>query len=317
MGIANTGRAGRAARFHGGSDSAADATSSFDAATRSRIQLVCDFVNAEVARWRNQLIGVGIACLVGMIVFPIVTRIVDARVPVVIAAGIVGFWFYRARRELASSYRKIATKRLIAATSKALTYKPASSLTREQFVSLDIFPQPGKGWETRHEIGGRAGNVAFSLHAVNAPGIERGTVAFRGVLIRLEFATTFPGHTVVFPESQGIAAPSSNSGAKRDLVLVKNPEFEQMFSAYSTDYSQARQLITPDLMALLISAPEMFGPDIRLAFLRRSLFVAVPNAMLLPEISLMSAKLMPEDATGQMVRLVAFADKVARAVGST
>jgi hypothetical protein len=277
---------------------------------------VCDFVNAEVARWRNQIIGVGAACLIGMIVFPIVTRIVDARVPVVIAVGIFGFWFYRARRELASSYGKIATKRLIAATSKALTYKQASSLTREQFVSLDLFPQPGQRWESRHEIGGRAGNVTFSLHEVNAPGIERGAVAFRGVIIRLEFATTFPGHTVVIPESQGITAPTSSSGAKRDLVLVKNPEFEQMFSAYSTDYSQARQFITADLMALLISAPETFGPDIRLAFLRRSVFVAVPDATLLPEISLVSAKLTPEEATGPIVRLVALADKVARAVGS-
>jgi len=280
-------------------------------ATRGRVQLVCDFVNAEVARWRNQLIGVAVACLVGMVLFPMVTRIVDARIAVVIVAGIVGFWFVRARRELASSYDKLATKRLVAATNKALTYKPVSTLTREQFVSLDLFPVPGKGWKGGHEIGGRSGNTPFALSAVFAPATERGPAVFRGVIIRLDFPTSFPGNTVVFSEG----ASGAGSAAKRDLVLVNNPEFERMFSAYSTDYSQARQLFTDQVMELIITAAKMFGPDIRLAFVRRSVFVAVPNATLLPEVTLLSAPLTPESATGQMARLVAFANGLAKAVG--
>lgn len=310
MGFANTARTDGAARLNAGLDHGApDFSRSFDEATRGRVRLVCHFVNAEVARWRNQLIAIAVACLVGLVLFPIVTRIVDARVAVVIVVGIFGFWLARARRELASSYGKLATKRLVAATNKALTYKPVSSLTREQFVSLDLFPVSGKGWRSVHEIGGRAGNATFSLHAVHAPGIERGPLVFRGVIIRVTFSAAFPSHTVVFPEGA-----SGGSAGKRDLVLVNNPEFERMFAAYSTDYARARQLFTDKFMKLIITAARTFGPDIRLAFVKRSLFVAVPNARLLPEVSLLSAPLTPEDAMGQMARLAAFADGLARAV---
>lgn len=312
MGFPNTGRTERGARYNAEPKSgAAESSRSFDAATRGRVQLVCDFVNAEVSRWRNQLIGVGVACLVGMVLFPMVTRIVDARIAVVIVVGIFGFWFVRARRELASSYGKLATKRLVAATNKALTYKPVSSLTREQFVALDLFPVPGKGWQGGHEIGGRAGNAPFSLSAVHAPSTERGPAVFRGVIVRVDFPTSFPGHTVVLPEGA-----SGGAAAKRDLVLVNNPEFDRAFSAYSTDYSQARQLFTDEFMELVITAAKMFGPDIRMAFVRRSVYVAVPNATLLPEVTLLSAPLTPEGATGQMARLAAFADGLARTMAS-
>lgn len=312
MALAKTGRTDGATRYGAGSDRAADSNKILDAATRGRVLHVCEFINAEIARQRNQLIAVGAACLVGMVLFPIVTRIVDARIAIVIVVGIFGFWFYRARRDLASSYTKIATKRLVAATSKELKYKPVSSLTREQFVSLDLFPAPGKGWRSEHEIGGHAGSATFSLHAVHAPGTERGAVVFHGVIVRLEFPEQFPGHTVVIPD--GAVA---GSDAKRDMVLLKNPDFERKFSAYSTEYMPARQLFTTELMELIIAATETLGPDIRLAFLRRSLFVAVPNATLLPEVSLLSSPLSPEDATGQMVRLVAFAEGLGKTMGSS
>jgi len=312
MGSAKAGRTDRGTRFDPGHDSgAADSGKSFDAATRGRVQLVCDFVNAEVSRWRNQLIGVGVACLVGMVLFPMVTRIVDARVAVVIVAGIFGFWFVRARRELASSYGKLATKRLVAATNKSLTYKPVSSLTREQFVGMDLFPVPGKDWKGKHEVGGRAGSTTFSLHAVHAPSAERGPDVFRGVLVRLDFPTSFPAHTIVIPEGA-----SGGTAAKRDLVLVNNPDFDRSFSAYSTDYMQARKLFTDNFMALVITAAKMFGPNIRLAFVRRSLYIAVPNATLLPDVTLLSAPLTPESATGQMARLATFAEGLAKAMGS-
>jgi hypothetical protein len=316
MGIAKTARAAGGSPLGPGVPSGgADSRGSLDAASRGRVQIVCDFVNAEVAYWRNLLIGVSLVSLVGMVLFPLVTGLADARVAIVIVAGIVAVFFARARHELASSYGRLATKRLVAATNKALSYKPLSSLTREQFVALDLFPLPGTGWRGVHEIGGRAGNASFSLHAVHAPAMERGRDVFRGVIIRLDFATSFP-HTVVLPERQGHGTGTSGSTARRDLVLVKNPEFERMFNPYSADYLQARQLFTETFMQLVISATRLFGPDLRFAFLKRSLFVAVPGATLLPEVSLVSAPLTAEAATGQLARLAALAEALAGVVGT-
>ncbi|MGH7679605.1 MAG: DUF3137 domain-containing protein [Gemmatimonadaceae bacterium] len=298
------------------SDRAGTAASVLDASTRARVQRVCDFVNAEVARCRLKLIAVGAASLVGMVLLPVVTKIVDARIALVIVAGIGAFWFVRVRRELAATYRSIATKRLVAATNKALEYRPVSSLKRDQFVSLDLFPVPSGGWQGVHDIRGRAGNATFSLHAVHARGGDRAKDVFRGAIIRVEFPGSFPGHTVVFPERHGPGGGGS-SHAKRDLVFVRNPEFEHMFSAYSTEYMPAKQLFTAGFTQLIMAATETFGPDLRLAFVGRSLYVAVPNVTLLPDVTLLSGPLIPDDAAGTMVRLAAFGGALAREVGST
>ena len=292
------------------SKGAADVREKLDAATRARVQLVCDFVNAEVGRTRTRLIIVAIACLVALVLFPLVTRIFDPRVPAVIVAGVFVFWAVRSRSELASSYHKVATKRLVAAIDKQLSYKPVSSLSRKEVASLDLFPALGKGWTSRHEIGGRVRNARFSLHAVVASGNERTPAVFQGVVIRLDFPAPFKSRTVVFPE--GVAAPAASNG-KRDLVLLKNPQFERMFSTYSDDYGHARQLLSGGLMEVLVHAP--FGSKSSLAFAKQSVFVAVPGAMLLPDVTLLSAPLTPETAAGDIVRLVTFADAIASTVG--
>ena len=278
-------------------------------ATRGRVKLVCDFVNAEVARTRTLLIVVGIACLVGLVLFPIVTGLFDPRVPVVIVGGVFVFWAVRLRRELASSYYKVATKRLVAAIDKQLSYKPVSSLSRKDFGALDLFPPVGKRWSSRHEIGGRVRNAKFSLHAVSASGAERAAAVFQGVIVRLDFSAPFKSRTVVFPE--GVTAPAAANG-KRDLVLLKNPRFERMFSTYSNDYGDARQLLSAGLMELLVTGP--FAAKVSLAFVRQSLFVAVSGATLLPDVSFFSAPLTPETATGDVVGLITFADALAGTV---
>jgi hypothetical protein len=308
----NTRRRPATTRFDAGSPGAVEVREKLEPATRGRVQLVCDFVNTEVARTRTRLIVVGLACLIALVLFPILTRMFDPRVPAVIVGGVFVFWAVRLRGELATSYRKVATKRLIAAINKQLSYRAVSSLSRKEFDSLELFPALGKGWNSRHEIAGRTRDAKFSLHAVFASGSERASAVFQGVIIRLDFSSPFKSRTVVFPD--GVAAPAASNG-KRDLVLLKSPRFEQMFNTYSNDYGHARQLLSAELMELLVSTP--FGARSSMAFVKQSVFVAVPGATLLPDVSLFSAPLTPETAAGDIVRLVTFTDALARAVGAT
>jgi hypothetical protein len=308
MKLANSGRTDRkgAPSLEPEPGSGDSAGTWLDEATRARVQLVCGFVNAEIARWRNQVIGVAVACFAGMFLLFTLAGIVDALIVVVIAIGFLGFWIARARRELAEGYARLATKRLVAAVSKELTYKATSSLTREQFDSLDLLPVSGKGWQARYEIAGHAGDATFSLHAVHSPSAEREHKGFDGLLVRVSVASPFAGHTVVLPE-RAESSDTARAAAKRDLVLVKHSQFERMFSAYSTDYTAAKRTLTDGLLRIIVSAASTIGPDIRMAFVKRSLFVSVPNARLLPEVTLLSAPLTPEQAGGQIARYVAFA----------
>ena len=317
MGIANAGRT----RRNGGAlspDSEAppggDSSTFLDEETRARVELVCGFVNAEIARWRNQVIGVAVVCFAGLMLLFALAGIVDALIVVVIAIGFLAFWVVRARRELALSYANLATKRLIAAVNKGLTYKATSSLMQDQFDSLDLVPKSGKGWRSRHEIAGRLGETTFALQEVSSPGVERDAPGFDGVVVRVTIPIPVHGHTVILPEGGDGAGGTAHASARRDLVLVKHPEFERMFNAYSSDGASANQMLSSGLVDLIVGAARSIAPDIRMTFVKRSVFVAIPRAKLLPTVSLVSAPLTPEDAAGQIVRFLAFAASLAKAL---
>lgn len=277
--------------------------------TLGRVKSVCDFVNAEVVRLRNQTIAVGTLALIGAIVFPLVTGIGDPRIPLLLAAGIIVLAFLRARNDLASSCRNIAAKRMVAALSKGLNYRPKSTLTQKQFLAMDLFSGHVFGWKAGYELAGSARGMRFGLHRVTAYGRSRSEVVFDGVIIKLEFSQSFPGHTIVIPDK--LEGAGHGSRIKRDLVLLKHPAFEQRFSVYSSDYFEARRLVNPRVMVSVIDAADKVGGDVRMAFIQRSLFVAVRGEALNVDATLFSAPLTPQSAVGKATHLVTLAERLA------
>ena len=281
---------------------------SLEPPTLGRVQPVCSFVNAEVARLRNMSIGIATACAIAAILFPLVTRIGDARIPLVLAAGVFAVWFVRARRELASHCTNLAAKRFVAALNRGLSYRTGSSLTQQQFQAADLFRESVHRWTSRDEIAGRADGVRFTLHRVRATAKERGRMVFDGVVIKIDFGTTFPGHTLVIPD--GDAEPVGNR-VRKDLVMLKHPTFEKEFSVFASDYYEARRLVTPALMDAVLAAAPSFPEGIRMAFVARSLFVAVRTDGLRVEAPLFGAPLTPDTAVGSLMRMVTFAEALA------
>ncbi|HYC52132.1 MAG TPA: DUF3137 domain-containing protein [Gemmatimonadaceae bacterium] len=281
---------------------------SLEPPTLGRVQPVCSFVNAEVARLRNMSIAIGAACAIGAILFPLLTRIGDVRIPLVLAGGIFAVWFVRARRELVSHCTNLAAKRFVAAMNRGLSYKAGSSLTQQQFQASDLFRESVHRWSSHDEIAGRADGVRFTLHRVRATAKARGEMVFDGVVIKIDFASGFPGHTVVVPD--GDAGPIGNR-VKKDLVMLKHPTFEKHFSVFASDYYEARRLVSPHLMEVVLAAAPSFPDGIRMAFVARSLFVAVRTEGLRVDAPLFGAPLTPETAVGPLMRMVTFAEALA------
>jgi len=293
-----------------------DAPSNIEASAFARVQPVCNFVNAEVARLRHQTVAIGVVCAIGAVLLPAITGIGDPRIPFVLTTGIFAFCFARARAELAWSYTNLAAKRIVAALSKELSYKSASSLTHQQFIAMDLFGAHEQ-WKSQSEIGGRARGVKYSLHQVHAAGKSRTSAVFDGVIIKIDCNDSFPGHTVILPDRAGqMPGENANAGSrvKRDLVLLKNPAFERRFSVFATDYYEARRVVTPYLMTLVMEGAATFRTDLRLAFAGKSLFVAVAGEAFRVEATLFGAPLTPQTAVGKMMHLVAFAQRLAQAV---
>ena len=64
-----------------------------------------------------------------------------------------------------------------------------------------------------------------------------------------------------------------------------------------------------------MNSTTLFGPEVRLAFVQRSLFVAVPGEALKVDTGLFAAELTPKEAVGRLLHILGFAERLARAVG--
>lgn len=289
-----------------------DATPRLEGAALARVQAVCNFVNAETSRQRNILIGIAIACVLGAMLLPVLTGLHDPRVLFVLVVGAIGFFFARARADLASAYQKVAVNRLVNAVGGGLSYRARSTLARDQFLVSDLF-NGVKRWQSRDEIGGRTRDTRYTVHRVRASDAERGAPVFDGLIVRIEGGTPFPGHTVVVSEGSPLPV---GSRVRRDLVLLKNPAFEERFNVFATDYHEARRLLTARLMAAIMDAADRLDGDIRLAFTQKSAFLAIPGGdALRVRASLFGAAVTPDAIVGRLVTLVAAIDGIAGAIG--
>ncbi len=283
-----------------------DATGSLEPSARAKVQAACNFLNAESARLRHQTITAAIVFAIAALVLVIATAF-DTNIIFVVAAGAIALAFVRAHAEMQSSNR-IAAKRIVGMSPGQLKYNPKSSLTRQQFAAMDLFTDECEGWKSRDEIAGRAIGARYSLHQARATGRAGRTTIFEGIIVKIDFDGGVPAHTVILPASEGrvlsISNGASASRRKKDFVMLKNPAFERMFDVYSTDYFEAKQLVTPRFMRVVLEAQELLESQLRLCFTNRSLYIAVPGQALRLESALFAEPLTPQKAVGKLPYLL-------------
>jgi hypothetical protein len=287
--------------------------SRLDGATLMKLQAGCNFINAEVQRHRSRVLVFAIACLVACAaIFKLWLP-----VPHVFFGGavLVAFFFGYENKILADNYKKIVVGRVVAALADNLTYNPKSTLTKDDFLNMDLFNRRCESWQSEDEVRGRKNQVSYSIHEAKATrtegsGKSRRTVTiFRGLIVRLDFNKNFRGHTVVVPdaESKGFFGESEERRSKQ-IVRLESADFENVFSVYGTDDQQARYLLTPKLMELVLKARATFAPDIRLSFHDNSLFVTVPQFKNRFEVSMFGSAITPESSLGDLAELVSLAE---------
>lgn len=321
---------------------AAPLQTSLDADTRARVQTGCNFVNAEVTRLRARVTAICAIVFVAAAVVWAVTR-GDPRLPFGVALAIAAYVANQARRELKRNYKGIVVRRLVGALGRGLRYTPESSLSRSIFESLDLFSESGDTYESEDQVSGLKGEVPYALHEVRLSRKERGGSArnridlggaaalilgggnldatlagrrfiFSGLVVQLDFNKNFRGHTVVVPDRDGRVLGGLLGEAEtrrgKEIVRLENPDFEAMYATYSTDDQEARYLITPKLMELIIAAQALLGAELRLCFRLNRLFVAVPQKKDRFEVTLFGAPVSPENALGDFVDVVNLAERL-------
>jgi len=322
--------------------------SSLDAATRAKVQAGCNFVNAEVSRLRKRVITIAICCGGGAGVLWMLLGGGDPRFPIVVAILVFAYFTNQARKELASSYKGIVVRRIVQSLGRGLSYKPVSSLSQQQFEAMDLFNESPHSWKSEDEVSGQKNAVKYALHEVLAKRRERSnrsrlawsaggfmglaliaawvgrnrggvggdtqSIIFKGLVVKLDFNKNFQGHTVVVPDREGQILGGllgeSRTRRKKEMVMLENPDFEKLFSVYSTNDQEARYIITPKLMELVMEAQALLGGQLRLCFSKNSLYVAVPQNEDRFEAALFGSAITPETALGDLVAVVNLAERL-------
>jgi hypothetical protein len=301
--------------------------SHLDKSVLLKLQAGCNYINDEIRKARGRVLNVTIICLVlGAALYAHLWRrnIKDPRLPIGGAAAVALLYATMARRELAKKYKSIVVTRVVSALGQGLTYSPSSRFTKQDFLDMDLFEKRCEKWHAEDEICGKKGAVSYSILEAKATrtegsGKNRRTVTiFKGLIIRLDFNKNFGGHTVVVPDAEskilGGLFGESESRRRKDIARLENVDFEKIFSVYCTDQQEARYLLTPKMMELIMEAQTTLGVPIRLSFHDNSVFLTVPQNADRFEVRMFGAKVSPELVVGDLAEVVRLAERLVEAL---
>lgn len=297
--------------------------SQLDQSVLLKLQAGCNYINEEIRKVRWRVLNVTVICaLLGAAVYAHMWRrnVKDPRLPIGGAAVLALGYATWQRRELAKKYKSIVVTRVVSALGQGLSYSPQSRFTKQDFLDMDLFEKRCEQWHAEDEICGRKDPVSYSILEAKATrtegsGKNRRTVTiFKGLIIRLDFNKNFGGHTVVVPDAEskilGGLFGESESRRRKDIARLENVAFEKIFSVYCTDQQEARYLLTPKMMELIMEAQTTLGVQIRLSFHDNSVFLTVPQNADRFEARIFGAKVSPELVVGDLAEVVRLAERL-------
>jgi hypothetical protein len=295
--------------------------SRLDASTHAKVMAACNFINAEISRLRHRstTAGIIIAALAFTVwlVFRVQNLALLAGVSFAMLVLVVGYF----ENQLRKVYKQIVVRRLVSALGGGLSYNPESEFSKEEFLQLDLFSRNIDNFRSEDEVRGSRPPVNYTIREAFATRTEgsgkhrRTVTVFKGLLVSLDFNKHFSGHTVVVRNQDsailGELFGEWESRGNKTLTHMESVEFEEQFSVYTTDAQQARYILTPKLMELILRAQEGFDGPMRMSFQDSSVVLAIPQSVNRFEISLFRmSPVTPESAVSELAEVVQMAESM-------
>lgn len=157
------------------------------------------------------------------------------------------------------------------------SYAPLEGIAEATFDEPGLFNTRG-GFKSDDRVRGRIGQTPFEAADVSRSYStggknSRNVIVFRGLFFHLDFNKTLRGVTLVDPKG---ASPSS-VGSRSDLteVALENPAFDEKFTVYASDETEARYILTPAMMERILALQESTDKPVHLAFRNNRAFLGV------------------------------------------
>lgn len=206
--------------------------------------------------------------------------------PLVLAVAWFIYRFTQVVTSLQHDLKENLVSRVLRFWNPDLEYVPNGSIGEDEFRASHLYSSTWNRYRGEDLVRGRSGATDFRFCELRVTRKEQkrseGTV-FSGLFFVADFHKSFRGRTFVLPDvaertfgSLGRALQGLQSVDGADLVTLENVEFEKYFRVYATDPVEARYLLTPSLMERIVRLRKNGASEIRIAFARQKLHLAMP-----------------------------------------
>ena len=289
-----------------------------DRATREQLRTACDAINGDLAIRRRRLVWT--AVVTGTLALLVVgVRPEYGALVAGVGLAIVVAIALHTRHTLGREYKMGLALSIVPLLRPGLSFQAHGSIDVREFNALKLFHHSAERVAAEDEIRGTVKGVSFAIQEVkatytttttNGKSTQRRThTIFDGVAVRLEFNKHFHGHTVVVPEYFGAGFLDGLFGGSLRRVTLENAEFERAFVARSTDDVEARYLLTPRFMEVVLEAGSTLGTDLRLAFRNDTLHLLIPDRSDRFEVSLLRG-VSPVTIVAELEEVLALAEQL-------
>lgn len=196
---------------------------------------------------------------------------------IIIYFAIIGFLYKYLIKDYTKDFKDTIIRPLIVALGPKLSYSANTHVPLLLFNRSKIFSHPDK-INGNDFVKGNINDIELqfsNLHAQkrvqDAKGVEKWTTLFKGLFIVAQLNKHFTAKTIILPNT----AQSTFVDTIGNLVKMDNPEFEKEFVVYSSDQIEARDILSPKLMAKLLELKRLSNCPTYFSFVGDHIHISV------------------------------------------
>ncbi|MEP6917220.1 MAG: DUF3137 domain-containing protein [Acidobacteriota bacterium] len=248
--------------------------------------------------WIGTVIALAWVWLVGGLVFALVKYLLP---------GIAAFSSYRAR------FKQEIVAEIFKVVCPSAVYDHLQGITEAVFDAPGLFNTRG-AFKSDDRVRGHIGRTPFEAseagraYRTGSGKNEHTYTVFRGLFFHLDFSQPLDGVLLIDPKK----AQSHQLGDRSELALVTfdDPAFEKEFTVHASSDAVARALMTPQMIAALLTLRERAGKPVFVAFKDRRAYVGVDYGRTLFEPGI--ARTTSKEAVREIADQFAFVETIVR-----
>lgn len=160
---------------------------------------------------------------------------------------------------------------------------PSAAYSPHDGIATDVFDEPAMfntrgGYSSDDLVRGRIGATPFEAAEVGrsySTGGKNSTnvVVFKGLFFHIDFNKRLRGTTIVDPANASYSTTGDRSALTR--VTLEDAAFDAAFVVHTSDEVEARYILTPAMMARILTLSTQTGHPVHLAFKNHRAYIGV------------------------------------------